>query len=214
MSAADLERFAAFDIRLICDLRTPGERAEWPDRLPAGREPEVLTVRGGDDVTTDIRRVLKHSLEDTAEQARNYMFASYRSFPSAFAEILGALCRHLMEPRGGALVHCAAGKDRTGFVCAVVLLAIGVPRAAVFEDYLLSDHYFGAQRIAEIVSQRYAATVPAPVLDALRVHREYLETSLELLEREHGSIGAYLESRAGVDQAALAGLRESLLEAA
>jgi protein-tyrosine phosphatase len=53
-----------------------------------------------------------------------------------------ALFSHLLEDRAPLVIHCTAGKDRTGFACALILHALGVPEAAIAEDYLLTNRFY------------------------------------------------------------------------
>ena len=111
-------------------------------------------------------------------------------------------------------MHCTAGKDRTGFASALVLLTLGVPRETVFADYLLTNHYRErfqrlVMRWAPVVSLfRTRADDVRPLLEA---RRAYLETSLDAMEELHGSVDGYLEKALGVDASLRAALERNLL---
>ncbi|MBO0896100.1 tyrosine-protein phosphatase [Arthrobacter sunyaminii] len=118
LDAAGLAGLAAAGVATVVDLREPGEAASAPDNVPAGTK--VLNVplyRGSIPVSEPIETVYRHLLQNCAQ---------------AITSAVGAVIRNL---DGGVLVHCAAGKDRTGLVIALVLDAAGAPRSAIVEDY-------------------------------------------------------------------------------
>jgi hypothetical protein len=112
---------------------------------------------------------------------------------------------------GPALVHCAAGKDRTGVLLALVLDAVGVERAAVIADYALS-----AQHV-EAMFRRWTAAAGLEMPDDLTPHlprAEVIATVLARLDDEHGRDGrggavGWLRAN-GLDDASLARLRARL----
>ena len=70
------------------------------------------------------------------------LITANREFATTFAHRYRAVFDRLADPENlPALIHCTAGKDRTGFGAALVLMALGVPRETAFEDYLLTNYY-------------------------------------------------------------------------
>ena len=114
------------------------------------------------------------------------------------------------------LVHCTEGKDRTGFVCAVLLLTLGVERATVFEDYLWSRRFFDRERMrAKLVGALTEPLVEAPsdtAMDAFSCEPGYLDAALSVVVAEHGSVEGYMERAGGLDAARRRELRRRLLE--
>jgi protein tyrosine/serine phosphatase len=100
------------------------------------------------------------------------------------------------------LVHCAAGKDRTGVVVALALAAVGVERAAIVEDYVLTG-----DRIVEIMSRlrassTYAADLEGVTDESRKPRAEFIERVLEVLDERDGGPEGWLASH-GFDPAAL-----------
>lgn len=94
------------------------------------------------------------------------------------------------------LVHCTAGKDRTGFAAALILLTLGVPRDVVMHDYLLTNALY--QRPPGMGSH-----APEEVLRVLwRVQEEFLDAALHMVDNDFGGLQAYLVDVLGVDAAA------------
>lgn len=129
------------------------------------------------------------------------------------AERMAEVIEALAQPDGlPALVHCTAGKDRTGLVVALVLSSVGVPAEVIAEDYALSACYLVGSYLEEaqerarrrgVPWEQYLARLvcPAPVM---------LET-LAWLQGRYGGAESYL-LHAGVPRQALTALRERLVE--
>ena len=75
-----------------------------------------------------------HAVEVMRDSYRNYVRQNTQRFRSLFA--------HLLEDRAPLVIHCTAGKDRTGFACALILHALGVPDDVIAEDYLLTNRFY------------------------------------------------------------------------
>lgn len=150
-------------------------------------------------------------------RARRAMIDAYRTTPKAFGRPLAALFAHLeQQDSGGALIHCVAGKDRTGFVCAMLLWALGAPMASILDDYLLSAENFAPTgRLDELLSGLFGAEVPvrakgaATVVGAVR--SEYLEAAFDEIGSEFGSVDDYLTCVARLTPERRAQLKKHLL---
>lgn len=145
--------------------------------------------------------------QDAPGAALAYMMDVYRNFPArpeAHAAIV-ALAEAIVADRGAVLVHCAAGKDRTGWTVATLLRAVGVLESEIFADYLLSN-----AAIAELRSSLFdelGADLPQAVLE---VREEYLRAGLAATTELHGDFDTYLTA-AGLTPDLRARLRERLV---
>src|ERR1700738_891572 len=104
---------------------------------------------------------------------------AYASMTKLFAGVLGSAFERLGAPAAPAtLIHCTAGKDRTGFTSAVVLLALGVSRDEVFEDYLLTRNRRSPEALLHALLgpdlTRQSPITSAAMLTIADVHEEYL----------------------------------------
>lgn len=217
----DLAVLASLGIGAVCDLRGRREAGHRPNRWPAGRDPLLLIPQrpsqGGRKANpSEWVQAIAHPDFDPA-QARGWMLELYRRMPEDFSAHLGLVLNHLVQDGAAPmLIHCEAGKDRTGFVCALLLLALGVDESKVYEDYLLSARHYrfeSLQRRAEIAR---GEPLPPHALQSLQalatVHAEYLQAALDALREQHGDTERYLREAVGFDAAALARLRAQLLE--
>jgi protein-tyrosine phosphatase len=107
--------------------------------------------------------------------------------------------------------HCAAGKDRTGIVAALVLSSLRVPNESIVADYHLSEQAFPpALAWAEENDSEMVAGMAMMPEWAFRAPKPVMQAFLDMLRERHGSIDGFLAD-AGVDDAALDALRARLL---
>ena len=131
-----------------------------------------------------------------------------RDHADSYARMFQALQEHAP---GGFLVHCTAGKDRTGVGVALILLALGVPRDVVMHDYLLTNEVldfetFLLPRLRASLGHDNIDVEGAKVLSGVRP--QYLDAALDEMERACGSQDAYLEQAIGLKTAHREELRE------
>jgi protein-tyrosine phosphatase len=112
------------------------------------------------------------------------------------------------------LIHCRAGKDRTGFMCALVQQAVGVERAAIFRDYCETNQHFGLvsprmMRVMKIVS--LGRLQIENVRASLSAREEYLQAAFDQIDQKHGGMTPYL-AQCGVTAGEIEALRGLLVE--
>lgn len=112
------------------------------------------------------------------------------------------------------LVHCAAGKDRTGFAAAIILLALGVSRELVMRDYMLTNRFFHPHREIDRLKIKYEmhALDTASILPMLEVHEDYLARALLEIDQNFASVEAYLAEALNVRAEEIALLRARYLD--
>jgi protein-tyrosine phosphatase len=212
----DLAYLSRIGLKLVCDFRSDRERREKPNRTIEPRPPLSL------ELPVDAEGVDPGALQEkirtggiAALATEKMMRTAYRSFVSdhsaRWAVMLRRLARRDALP---ALVHCTAGKDRTGFAAALVLLVLGVPQETVFEDYLMTNRYradFQRFVLRWVPLYSFFRTDPDDLLPLLEARREYLQTSFDAIDELHGSLDSYLEEELGVTPRIRATLRAKLL---
>jgi protein-tyrosine phosphatase len=182
-------------VEVVVDLRTDVEVAlEGPG--PLTREPRVRIERrslypqsGGN---TDLEAAISMSGEPGGEEAveEPAVVQTYLNYMSARPDSIVASVRAIALARGAVLVHCAAGKDRTGVVVALALDAAGVERDAIVRDYLAT-----AGRIDAIIARLVASTTYRTELEGHDPQHHApvpgtMERVLDLVdERFGGSVG-------------------------
>lgn len=216
---ADLERFAASECAVVVDLRRPAEREREPSRRPADWAGEVIANDLGDEEgePPHIRALRDGGL--SVQAVDDYLHGYYAAAPwePRHVDLFSRYFAALAEGRGPVLIHCAAGKDRTGILAALTHLALGVSREDAIADYLLTNE---AARIEERTPEVQARLSEAFGFDMsaeavrvfLGVKAGYLQTAFEAIEARHGSVDAYLEEVLGVTPEQRALIADRLLE--
>ena len=204
LSEADSAHLQQRQVRRVLDLRGSRERQGAPCVLPQAQvhslaiEPSVI-----------VRLMQQHRAGGklTVPQALAAMQETYRGFVLEHSERYRQLFEHLLETDSPLVFHCTAGKDRTGLAAALVLHSLGVNRADVMHDYLLTNQYLKV-RHADVPG------VPEDVLAALnQVREEYLAASYAAIDQTYGSMDAYLSQALGLGPAQRAQLAQRYLTA-
>jgi protein-tyrosine phosphatase len=123
---------------------------------------------------------------------RALMRESYRGYVQDNTERYRTLFTHLLEDRAPLVIHCTAGKDRTGFACALILHALGVPDEVISEDYLLTNQFYRRDPSA-------SSDLPDEVKQVLgTVRMAFLGSSFEAIEADYGTLDTYFRDGLGL----------------
>jgi protein-tyrosine phosphatase len=204
LTPGDLPAFDALGIKAIYDLRRSGEIAAHP-----GPREYVHIELANRDPLEDGERAALVSRRD----AERWLLADYRRMLASAAATFGELFTRLAEPgRLPAVIHCLAGKDRTGLTVALLLTALSVPRQVVLDDYQLTNDYRGVAHSPGVVALFVQAGMARPAAEGLLgAPRWVMARALGELDDTHDGIAGYLLGPGGMSPAALAALRTALL---
>ena len=123
------------------------------------------------------------------------MQETYRAFVNDNAPRFAGLFDQLLDNDAPLVFHCTAGKDRTGFAAALILLALGVPRDVMMHDYLLTNELLR-------MDGGWHPIVPPEVMRVLwRVQEDFLHAALDAVDADHGGVDAYLAQQIGISAA-------------
>jgi protein-tyrosine phosphatase len=218
----DQQQLSQLGVRVICDLRRSDERAYEPTRWPDANTQHLSWEDGSAPPT--IRTVTaNHSHPYTAAGMHSAMIDLYRELPAWMAPRLRGFFSRIAHGEVPVLVHCAAGKDRTGIAIALLLAVLDVPHETIVEDYLLTNtcDILGFT-LRQHQAQRRVAAGDHPLLampdDIRRVlfaaHSDYLQAAFDQIARDHGDMHEYLRREIGVDDAMRSKVQAVLLSAA
>jgi protein-tyrosine phosphatase len=215
-SAAHRGELTALGVRTVCDLRSERERLADPHDWcgPACRVLNLsmnTDLRARDDTTWESFRS-----DPSHGNTHRVMVQAYMAMPAALSAhwplIVGAIVAGEMP----LIVHCTAGKDRTGVMVALLLELLQVTRDEIFADYAKSQIFGENLRKAGTVEAGFLDTFgfvpPDPVMDLLiGTQNEYLQAALQEVERHWGQVEHYF-SESGVDAAQQTAVRRALLQ--
>ncbi|WP_101760212.1 tyrosine-protein phosphatase [Oceanicoccus sp. KOV_DT_Chl] len=212
LTSNDHQQFTALDIRVVFDFRRDAEREHDPSCFPVNAMPEVvgLPIDPGSS-TGFFDKVGSGSLGD--KEMADYMCLINREFALEQGAIYRQMFQYLLSQQaGGSLVHCAAGKDRTGFAAAMVLSALGVSRATIMQDYMLTADYFNIENEIERIKNKYQWQGDGGAIrPMLEVRESYLQTAFDAIDNEFPSLDIYLQEVLGVGVEEKAWLQERYL---
>ena len=213
----DLEEMTGLDIASIVDLRRLSERIAQPSRRPVGWAGQVIeSDLGGDGEAPHIAFLKTQPL--TAASARNYMGNAYAHMayePNHVALFKGHF-QALAEGRGPVLIHCAAGKDRTGLLAALTHTLLGVNNDDLMQDYLATNQAINLEGRIDVMVQRLhkvtgRTAAPEAVVAFLGVEPDFLQSAWRAIDAQSGSRQAYLEQVLGIDAAMAGAIRDNLM---
>ncbi len=214
---ADLKRLAALGIKTVVDLRRSAERADgrvsWPDGVSVET---IFRNDGGDALPPHLMAFVEAG--GSVEAAREAMLRIYRAIPfdPMIADLTGALIGRLCDGEEAVLVHCAAGKDRTGFVVAFIHILLEIEPEDWREHYLLSHEACLAdthslKRMQEALGRPGRMAKDEAVRVVLSALPEFLETALQSVRERCGSIERYARETIGISPDMHSALRRTLL---
>lgn len=214
----DLYRIGALSLAKVVDLRGNSERARSPCPRPEGFAAEVMFFDGETAGLAPHVEAADGVID--APGARRAMVALYQeiAYRPSLVAILRRYFAQALAMDGASLVHCHAGKDRTGIAVALVHHILGVHRDDMLDDYLLTNTAGNNEkRIADALAQQEAGGMLSQMSEAatrvlMCVDAAFLAAALDAIERRHGSIDAYLDDVLGLDAAARAGLCQRYIE--
>lgn len=204
-SDADLAALATLDIRTVIDLRGISERTANPCRRHDGWAGEVLAHDG--ETASSPPHMDVDADTTTAEFARQRMLAVYTRMPAnpAMHAMFGSYLNALADREGASLVHCFAGKDRTGIAATLLLHILGVSEEDQEAEFLLTNasptlHILAAQSVPGIEARLGRKLDEEAVRALLEVHPDYLARFRERTVEMSGSLDNWLSEMIGVDE--------------
>lgn len=217
-TAEDLGRVAALRLRTIVDLRGNSERAVWPCARHEGFDARVLFFNGETSGTQSPSEVHAARRIITPADADAAMIGIYRRMPylPSLQSVLRDYFIALSKDEGPSLLHCFAGKDRTGFGVALLHQLVGVHADEMMADYLLTNSVGNAEaRIAageESIRRSHGTQISDGAIRILMsAEPAYLDAALNAVRERHGSVFAYVRDALGLNMEWLTSLRRQLV---
>ncbi len=217
LSADDITQFASLGVRVVCDFRRTEEIERDPSLLPHDTPPEMLQLSIDPGSASGVFQAYNadHSIDIDMAQ---FMCAINRALALEHHGPYRRMLDAILQLHDGALLfHCAAGKDRTGFAAALILMILDVPRELIMRDYMLTDDYFLPDDELQRLTSRYADSTlaklaPARVRPLLEVRPEYLQAAFDAIDECYATSEDYLEDVFAITASKRQTLQQRFLE--
>ncbi len=198
LSASDIERLVSdFGVTTVVDLRSSTElESEGPAPLDAvagvrhAHHPVLPELGSATDVVAEA--LLTRSDQDQSRYPKDPTCGHYLGYLEDRPDQVVAALRSIARSEGATLVHCAAGKDRTGVVIALALSAAGVRPEAVVADYAATGERIGAILDRLRRSPTYASDINSKPADSHQARPETMTAFLEQLDSRYGGLAKWL----------------------
>lgn len=212
LTERDHAAFEELGLRLVYDLRSNNERSKRPSRFPEAC-PFEIRFRDHEMSEGDITEKIR-APGTVAASVRIMAIEAYRTLAYEQADSYKDLFLHIAYEPLPLVFHCAAGKDRTGIAAALLLEVLGVNRAEVIADYVLTDRF--APRAWDLIAQdpfgqRLTEVDRAVWAPIVRADPAYLEAMFHTLEQRHGSTLGFVREELGLGNGDIEAIRARLL---
>ena len=203
LTEADIDVLRPLGLKSAFDFRGTEERVAATCGLA---EIAVHSLPIEPTVVAALRARLAGGIALSPADALDVMRDSYRNYVRYNTLSFRALFAHLLEDRAPLVIHCTAGKDRTGFACALILHALGVPDEVIAEDYLLTNRFYRRDPGA-------SSELPDDVRQVLgSVEASFLAAAFEAISADYGDLESYFSDGLGLGAGERAMLEARYLE--
>jgi len=229
MSDADKQALQQLNIQAICDFRRAEEMKRQPSQLPEGLVPTAISISPGS--ATDLFSALNNEyvnddhidegiIDDFMRDINRDLVISHQA---SYRKMFDTLIAHA---NSGSIIHCSAGKDRTGFGGLLMLAALGVESECIMKDYLRTNEYvdianeverwavsyYAESDNADSDAEEYKGKVKSPfnrkaIAIILRVKASYLQAAMDTIDSRYGGVDRYLREEIGLTEGELDLLR-------
>jgi protein-tyrosine phosphatase len=204
LTSDDVAIVRALGVKSAFDFRGSMERTEALCSMP---EISVHSLPVEPTVVAALRAIAAAGTPLSTDHAAEVMRGSYRSYVQQNTPRFRTLFTHLLQDSAPLVIHCTAGKDRTGFACALILHTLGVPEEVISEDYLLTNRFYRRD-------PNSGSDLPDDVKQVLgSVQASFLAAAFEAIDADYGDLETYLQKGIGLGTAERAALSARYLQA-
>jgi protein-tyrosine phosphatase len=216
LTEADIHYFKRLGVALVCDFRLDFERHSEPGWLRDEGAPHRAELPVSPGSSESFQKSMHDGIIEVYD-ATDLMKAMNRDFVINQTSQYARMFQLMLEGHHPILIHCAAGKDRTGFGAAIILDVLGVDEDTIVEDYLLTNQYLSVEKEMEKLSNAFVDSrgfvVPDSVLHPLiELRPEYIKACFEEIEHRYESKQHFYEEALGLDDTMVERLKAIYLE--
>lgn len=204
LTDGDVAVLRELGVRSAFDFRGTEERTAALCGMP---EISVHSLPVEPTVVAALRAIMAAGTPLSTDHAVEVMRGSYSGYVQNNTPHFRTLFAHLLEEdRAPLVIHCTAGKDRTGFACALILHTLGVSEDIISEDYLLTNQFYRRD-------PNHSSDLPDDIKQVLgSVQTSFLAAAFEAIDADYGDLETYLRDGLGLGNAERAHLEARYLQ--
>jgi len=199
---ADLDELATLGLKTICDLRSEQERLKEPDRIPDISPITFFNISMRPIVDYHSRSLKRlGSLMFGTERKTDYIaesYKAYRDYATGYLPQLKALFKRISNPENlPVLIHCSAGKDRTGVVSSLIQQMLGVTSDVAMADYLITNQHmdkYNVNVMRQLSKLAYFGVPWKMYLPLFEARRDYLNAAFSQVKEEFGALDNWMRN--------------------
>lgn len=207
-----MDQLSALGVQIVCDMRSMDEVTIAPDHLPDGIQYFHDPVETEDNQLDRLVSIL--FFRNRLKKMLPHLYT--KVMIDRNAPLIGEVLRRLADAENRpAVIHCSAGKDRTGVLIALLLALLDVPESTIIADYTQTNHaYESIAQLATDLLQRIAflGVRPQHIQPLIIADPAVMQLTLNYIREHYGSVVNYLQTAAGLDAAIIQRLKDDLLE--
>ena len=207
MSQADRRTLVEAGLTDIFDLRTDEVAKRTPDPAIGDATYHLVNVYGVYSYSDPVATSAEQAMKQREELNRDFVSDARQR------RRIGGVLKDIAEADGAVIIHCSEGKDRTGWVSALLQLIAGVDKATIMDEYLLSNELRAELIDADVAKVRKSKgkTEAEIRLARLTVHERYLLAGMDELRSRYGNLDGYLTDGLGLSETTIEALRDKLV---
>ncbi len=216
LTDVDISYVNRLGVTLVCDFRQVIEQELEPTWLGDGNPTAFASLPVMPGSSNSFLENLHNGIIAVPDAA-GFMEEINRDFVINQMPQYAEMFRLLLVGDQQLLIHCASGKDRTGFGAALILHVLGVGEEGIVDDYLLTNNYLSVDKEIERLSREFADHTGSPVSEEvlrpmLEVRPEYIRACFEEIKKRYESKQHFFESALSLDDTKVAQLKDRYLE--
>ena len=215
----DLNQLQTHQISLVLDLRSTVEQEQYPDPVNLTCQHVAVPIFENEGLRSNTEATIVRYYAASSRAGYWQMIRTYKKMvtdPTCQAAVrtaLNSIANHDFST-GGILIHCSAGKDRTGLVMAAVLYLLGVEPTLILTDYLTSNQQSEARIAKRLKKARQVSTEPNywhSIYDLSVVHPAYLKRAVDLINYSFGGVEQFFTQTLQISPSMVTKLRKKVL---
>ncbi|MEM1326054.1 MAG: tyrosine-protein phosphatase [Bacteroidota bacterium] len=208
LSKRDLRFLKKVGLETVADFRYEVEIEKHPDRIPQGADYYKYPIGGNEGGTRYLEMKQKVREGITAPEVKDLFVGIMEEFTATATSSFAPVFDHLFEKEVPLVFHCTGGKDRTGYMSAMILSALDVDREVIMQEYLMSNYYRYNDNRSNFRKGLLVGIDREVLATGFLVKEDYLKEVWRVIDEEYGGTDQYLEKKYGLTPEKRAQLKE------